>query len=80
MVEVLLKLNDSGENVVDVNAVDDFGSTALAAAAEEGHAAIVQMLIRAGADHSLADGDGDTALKLSIDNGHSEVVALLQEL
>lgn len=42
-----------------------------------GHTAIVNRLLRAGADPNLACGEGETALIVATRNGHIEVVRLL---
>ena len=61
-----------------VDAADPHGTTPLAAAAEEGHEAVVAQLLAADANPSLADGDGDTALGLAVANGHGGVAELLR--
>ena len=59
---------------VSVNAQDELGYSPIHAAASYGHKALVELLIKAGADLTLRDGDGDTALHVCEDG---EVAALL---
>ena len=59
---------------IDVRNED--GSTALHAAAREGHATCVQALIAAGCDAAIESG-GHTALSMAEEQGHAAVVALL---
>ena len=51
----------------------------LVLAAQEGHLAVVRLLLEAGADKDAADTDGDTALHIAAKEGHLEVVRLLLE-
>ena len=49
----------------------------LSQAAHGGHTGVVRLLLRAGADPNLAEGEGVTALTISAENGHLEIVQLL---
>lgn len=60
-----------------VNAQNVYGKTALHYAASKGHAAIIQMLLTAGADRDLKF-DNKTALQLAMEHGRSEAIAILQ--
>ncbi len=62
---------------VDVNAKGYCDETALMAASECGHAAIVEELLRAGAAVNLRSKTGATALMLAAMNGHAEIVRSL---
>ena len=46
-------------------------------AAYGGHAAVVQLLLRAGAKAHLPEDEGQTALTIAAERGHLEVVRLL---
>jgi len=68
---------------IDVNHVNDLGWTALLEAVILGKGTepwqqIVRILLAAGADPSLADGDGVTALQHAKSRGYSEIAAILQ--
>jgi len=52
-------------------------NTALIAAAENGDAESVRLLLDAGADMNATNNDGDTALILAAVQGHAEIVRLL---
>ena len=62
-IEVLQTLIDHG---VDVNAIDEKGDTALMLASEKGNVEFIYLLLKAGADPNIADGDGNTWLHHSI--------------
>ncbi|KAL5355544.1 ankyrin repeat-containing domain protein [Aspergillus floccosus] len=64
--------------VPDINKTDESGRTLLSWAAEHGHDAIVEVLMRHGADSSVKDNRGRTALDLAQERGHSVVIQLLQ--
>ena len=54
------------------------GYTALIFAAGYGHAEIVKLLLRGGADANKARNDGKTPLRKAKQKGHQAIVALLQ--
>jgi ankyrin repeat protein len=69
---------------IDVDHVNDLGWTALLEAVILGdggpaHVEIVQMLLGAGADRSIADREGVTALEHARAKGYGDMVALLEE-
>lgn len=64
---------------VDVNARNEYGTTALMRAACEGHAAVVRSLLEHGADPNIARNDKFTALALAAFFGHTEAVRVLIE-
>ena len=62
----------------DVNkASTDNGVTPLLIAAEEGHEAIVRLLLDAGANFNTALNNGTTPLDIAQREGHTEIVTLL---
>ncbi|RYO80668.1 hypothetical protein DL762_007533 [Monosporascus cannonballus] len=64
----------------NVNRVDGGGKTPLSWAAENGHEAVVKLLLERGADFKLADNIyGETLLLWAARNGHEAVVKLLLE-
>jgi ankyrin repeat protein len=64
---------------VDVNAVQNDGSTALHWAVYRGDAAMANVLIRAGANVKIANRDGSTPLWLASINGDAKTIGLLIE-
>lgn len=62
------------EQKYDVNTRTDTGVTALIAAAQHGHLAVVKVLIEANADVNIHATDGRTALIMAVTNGHSQIV------
>lgn len=73
--DIILKLLGK----VDVNAMDDFGFTALRLAAEEGHENVVQMLLRTpGIDvNARNEADRITPLMEAVNKGKENVVKIL---
>jgi uncharacterized protein len=63
---------------VHVNAQQHGGYTALQAAAQHGDVALIALLLRHGADRTLAADDGRTALAMAEAGGHLEAVNLLR--
>ena len=53
------------------------GTTALMAAAREGHEEVVRLLLEAGADTGFVDNAGDTALLHASRGGHAKIAHLL---
>ena len=62
----------------DVNRATADGTTCLMAAAQAGHTAVVQMLLRKRAEPAAANARGQRALELARAGTHAEVVALLE--
>lgn len=72
----IVKLLLSNEGV-NVNARTLSERTALHVAAEEGHAGIVELLLKRGADTNIRNLDGKTALHIAAEKNHIEIVELL---
>ncbi|EHK23069.1 uncharacterized protein TRIVIDRAFT_151071 [Trichoderma virens Gv29-8] len=68
-------------NALDTNLMDKFGRTPLSRAAQNGHEAVVRLLLELlleyGADVEAHNGDGQTPLWRAAANGHEAVVRLL---
>jgi len=67
----------------DPNSVDNSyveGWTALMAALEHGHAAVVEALVRAGADVNARNGFGATALDIALANGQTKMAEVLRKV
>ena len=63
---------------VDVNAANAYGGTALAFAADKGHAAVVDLLLERGANINVKDSFyGSTPLGWAVRHGHAEIVRTL---
>jgi ankyrin repeat protein len=70
--DVVALLLDAG---APIDAVDNRGRTALMTAAEQGHAAVVEALLRRGADRTLKDKAGKRALDLTAHAGVRELLS-----
>jgi hypothetical protein len=62
----------------DVNATNDYGTTALILAAKKGHTKIVKLLLEKGADVRFTERNGYTALRWAEEKGHKDIVPLLR--
>ena len=67
------------ERGAPVDARSHGGFTPLLEAAENGDVALVELLLAAGADPSIARDDGKKPQDVAVERGHEEVVDLLQE-
>jgi len=65
---------------VSPDITDEYGSTGLHTAIEQGYSHIVQLLIEAKADINRKDNDGNTPLDLAIYYDHPVVVGLLSNM
>ena len=66
-------------SVVNLDAVDAEGRTALIIASSNGHAAVVRALLDAGCDIDATDGAGRAAVGAAAAAGHTAVVTCLRE-
>ncbi len=66
------------ERGAPVNARQQAGWVPIHAAAQNGDRAMVELLLRHGADASLANDTGKTSADVARDKGHAEIVALLE--
>jgi hypothetical protein len=73
---VRLLLRSMGGHGLDERNED--GRTALWCACCDGHADIVQALLLAGVDHTIADNEGTTPQQVAQDNHHPECAALIK--
>lgn len=67
------------DNLSSLNAIDSFGRTALAWAAALNKPAVTELLLKAGADPSIADKNKKTALHWSIKSQSTKIAQLLLE-
>src|SRR5690606_31566933 len=63
----------------DVDAMNDYGATALGEAAMSGYAEVIALLLEAGADPNLANPEGQTPLMAVARTGNVEAARLLVE-
>ena len=75
----LSTVNDLGLLYTDIDAKTNGRNTAPHMAAEDGHEAVVRLLLEHKADADVKDDDGRTALHRAAENGHETVVQLQLE-
>jgi hypothetical protein len=63
----------------DVNATNNFGTTALMLAAMKGNTRLVKLLLEKGADVRATERDGNTALRWALEKGHEKIFRMLLE-
>jgi ankyrin repeat protein len=63
-----------------IDAADEDGSTALIAAAENGHIEVIKLLVKNGADEHARSPNGKTAWLIAESKGRIEVLRLLKGL
>jgi cytohesin len=64
---------------MDVNKAKNGGWTPLFVAAQNGHEAVLRVLIKAGADINKAKDDGVTPLFMAATLGHEAIVQILRD-
>jgi len=62
-------------DAININAIDSDGDTPLHDAARFGHTAVVEALLKAGADKTIKNKEGRLASDLATANGHEGIVA-----
>jgi ankyrin repeat protein len=65
--------------MIDLDATDEWGNTALHIAARHGNSEMVDILLRNGADINVMDGCGDTALHIAARDGNQDTVVMLMK-
>ncbi|XP_069692163.1 transient receptor potential cation channel protein painless-like [Periplaneta americana] len=65
--------------MIDLNAMDEWGNTALHVASRCGNSEMVDILLRNGADINLTDGCGETALHIAARDGNQDTVVTLMK-
>ena len=63
----------------DIKAKDDYGSTALHYAADNGRKAVVAQLLQAKADTKATNKDGKTPMQCAEQNGKTAIAELLKQ-
>lgn len=64
---------------VDPNALSDFGVTPLMMAATQEDRTMIELLLRLGADPTLANANGHTALDDATETGNQEIIQILHD-
>jgi len=67
------------EHGAPINARQQGGWTAIHAAAQSGDRALVELMLKSGADPTLANDEGKTPAAVAREKGHEEIAALLEE-
>ncbi|KDR19828.1 transient receptor potential cation channel subfamily A member 1-like isoform X1 [Zootermopsis nevadensis] len=65
--------------MIDLDAMDEWGNTALHVAARYGSSDVVDILLRNGADINVMDGSGETALHIAARDGNQDTVVVLMK-
>jgi ankyrin repeat protein len=76
---LILEGECSSCRVVDMDATDEWGNTALHVAARCGNSEVVDILLRNGADINAMDGCGETALHIAARDGNQDTVVMLMK-
>jgi len=64
----------------DLDAVDEYGYTALHLACDRGNIDMVRLLLKKGADHSIKDPDDFSPIELAKEAGQSDIEAILSSI
>jgi ankyrin repeat protein len=70
-------VNEAKSKLLDLNAKDPYGETALIRAARHGDSAVTKALVDAGADTNMNDRNGETALSWAAQMGKTGVLKIL---
>lgn len=62
---------------IELDELDEYGFTALHLACDRGHADVVELLVKNGADPGVKDGDGFSAIDLAREAQHEHIVSIL---
>jgi ankyrin repeat protein len=76
---LLLEGDFSACRMIDLDAADEWGNTALHVAARFGNSEMADILLRKGADINVMDGCGETALHIAARDGNQDTVVMLMK-
>jgi ankyrin repeat protein len=76
---LILEGECSSCRMIDMDATDEWGNTALHVAARCGNSEVVDILLRNGADINVMDGCGETALHIAARDGNQETMVTLMK-
>lgn len=76
---LMLEGDGSTCRMIDLDATDEWGNTALHVAARYGNSEMVDILLRNGADINVMDGCGETALHIAARDGNQDTVVMLMK-
>jgi ankyrin repeat protein len=77
--KLILESECSSCRMIDMDATDEWGNTALHVAARCGNSEVVAILLKNGADINAMDGCGETALHIAARDGNQDTVVMLMK-